>query len=166
MTDAREAKFGKGLFEHTVDKMTLVIIHRFSFNRKSRQVHPISTKLKLSFLTATTLAFSDKLTKDKKPNGRKPRTTFSLDQSDILEKEYKNNEYLNRPNRLKLAERLNLTEGQIKIWFQNRRAKDKRIEKAQLDQHLRCLTYGYDPSALFYRADVEMSSETEGKNVL
>ncbi|CAD5205444.1 unnamed protein product [Bursaphelenchus okinawaensis] len=61
---------------------------------------------------------------------RRPRTTFTSEQLMELERQYSETKYLSRPLRYKLARELNLTETQIKIWFQNRRMKNKRTQNA------------------------------------
>ncbi|XP_062570816.1 homeobox protein engrailed-1-B-like [Saccostrea cucullata] len=65
--------------------------------------------------------------KEKSPqDDKRPRTAFSNDQLQRLKVEFDKCQYLTEQRRLELAKTLNLSEGQIKIWFQNKRAKVKK----------------------------------------
>lgn len=57
---------------------------------------------------------------------RKPRQAYSAKQLEKLENEFKLDKYLSVSKRMELSKTLNLTEVQIKTWFQNRRTKWKK----------------------------------------
>jgi len=57
------------------------------------------------------------------------RTVFSPHQVIELEKEFRFSNFVQVDRRVLLAKQLGLSERQIKIWFQNRRMKQKREEK-------------------------------------
>ena len=69
---------------------------------------------------------------------KRPRTAFSSDQLNRLKREFDDNRYLTEERRKSLSSELGLNENQIKIWFQNKRAKIKKStgSKGELAQML------------------------------
>lgn len=58
------------------------------------------------------------------------RMVFINEQKKVLEAEFAKNSRFKRLNYFHLSVKLGISERQVKVWFQNRRAKEKKIKKS------------------------------------
>lgn len=87
--------------------------------------------------------------KDKRSEEKRPRTAFTNDQLNRLRREFNENRYLTEKRRQELATELGLQEAQIKIWFQNKRAKMKKASGTKNPLALQLMAQGlYNHSTL------------------
>lgn len=111
--------------------------------------------------------------KDKRAK-RKPRILFSQTQVQELEKRFRAQKYLSAPEREELAKILSLSPTQVKIWFQNRRYKSKRIKPPEVStstdiKPIKNLTdrkyFGTDKKIISnYNSDNNLNTENNDQN--
>uniref|UniRef100_A0A3Q3RVG2 Homeobox protein engrailed-like n=1 Tax=Mastacembelus armatus TaxID=205130 RepID=A0A3Q3RVG2_9TELE len=89
---------------------------------------------------------------------KRPRTAFTAEQLQRLKTEFQVNRYITEQRRQSLAQELNLNESQIKIWFQNKRAKIKKASGFKNGLALQLMAQGlYNHSTTTVKEDKEDS---------
>lgn len=87
---------------------------------------------------------------------KRPRTAFSGAQLARLKHEFAENRYLTERRRQQLSAELGLNEAQIKIWFQNKRAKIKKASGQKNPLALQLMAQG-----LYNHSTIPLTKEEE-----
>lgn len=90
------------------------------------------------------------------PEEKRPRTAFSGAQLARLKHEFAENRYLTERRRQQLSSELGLNEAQIKIWFQNKRAKIKKASGQKNPLALQLMAQG-----LYNHSTIPLTKEEE-----
>ncbi|XP_060532144.1 homeobox protein invected-like [Cylas formicarius] len=90
------------------------------------------------------------------PEEKRPRTAFSGAQLARLKHEFAENRYLTERRRQQLSAELGLNEAQIKIWFQNKRAKIKKASGQKNPLALQLMAQG-----LYNHSTIPLTKEEE-----
>ncbi|XP_055844855.1 homeobox protein E60 [Episyrphus balteatus] len=95
---------------------------------------------------------------------KRPRTAFSGSQLARLKHEFTENRYLTEKRRQQLSGELGLNEAQIKIWFQNKRAKIKKSSGTKNPLALQLMAQGlYNHSTIPLTKEEEELQELQAK---
>ncbi len=116
----------------------------------------------LRFIVVSTLGPRTRKLKKKKSEkeDKRPRTAFTAEQLQRLKAEFQANRYITEQRRQSLAQELNLNESQIKIWFQNKRAKIKKSTGYKNGLALQLMAQGlYNHSTTTVQEDKDDDSE-------
>ncbi|KAK0077121.1 hypothetical protein PV325_004413 [Microctonus aethiopoides] len=107
---------------------------------------------------------SNNTEKSQSSEDKRPRTAFSGEQLARLKREFTENRYLTERRRQQLSRDLGLNEAQIKIWFQNKRAKIKKSSGEKNPLALQLMAQGlYNHSTVPVDDDGEEILESENK---
>ncbi|NXT64696.1 NOBOX protein, partial [Chaetops frenatus] len=66
------------------------------------------------------------------PVRKKPRTSYSAEQLEQLEKMFQEDHYPDNERRREIAAMVGVTPQRILVWFQNRRAKWRKLQKSSI----------------------------------
>uniref|UniRef100_A0A1B0GJW4 Homeobox domain-containing protein n=1 Tax=Lutzomyia longipalpis TaxID=7200 RepID=A0A1B0GJW4_LUTLO len=103
------------------------------------QQHSSSTANHLSFPQRERNRSDHSGSKKSSMKSKRVRTIFTPEQLERLEAEFERQQYMVGPERLYLAHTLQLTEAQVKVWFQNRRIKWRKHHLELTQQRLAIL---------------------------
>ncbi|XP_050548010.1 homeobox protein not2-like, partial [Daktulosphaira vitifoliae] len=94
---------------------------------------------------------------------KRVRTIFTPEQLERLEMEFERQQYMVGPERLYLAHTLQLTEAQVKVWFQNRRIKWRK-QHLEIQQQRLANIHQRNTHEIVQECEDDDDSETDTNN--